>query len=102
MNYIWFYFKFILPKIWFVVTFGIFSPLGWRVDVVDWVLNLFYILDFFIIALYLGKITSCWHHRAFDWFFQMNLHNIANEEKEDWFKYLAFTSYRVLIRPDVF
>lgn len=102
MNYIWFYFKNLIPKIWFVITFGIFSPLSWRVNAVDWVLNLFWILDFFVIALYLGKITTCWHGRAFDWFFQMELHNLANEKQKDWSKHLLLTTYRVLVCPDVF
>jgi hypothetical protein len=104
MRYCWIYFLDVYPRIFFLITFGVFSPLylGWRYIFVKWVINIFYVLDVLPIVLSFGKITSCWHSKAGSLFFEMNLYELACDKNPQWSKCLFFTTYRVLVSPDMF
>jgi len=102
MWYIWFYFKNLLPKIWFVATFGIFSSLGWKNNLIDWVRYVFHILDFFVIVLAFGKINTCWHFKADSMFYGVKLYELAFDDNPYWFECLLYATYQTFFYPEVY
>jgi len=86
----------------FLFTLGIFeSCITWQMRITLLLLSLFYTLDLIAIIASFGKITSVWHCKAGNLWFENNLYTLAANKDKQWNILIVKSTFQTFFLPEV-